>query len=230
MKLTRPLSQSIGTVCVYGDLIRHFADLDTACILSEIIKTSEEELARDEKAGGWFPRTYETWQQLTGISASRVRDVCMKLATDGFIQVAVWPRGGNRISHFRPVIDYIVQKLDLKIKREKVGACPVCGGNVLIGDKTFFCSNKINGEFCVFRIWKNTLMRWGVPEMPTGMVRRLLSDGRVEATGLRNRNKQSFACTLTIGSKPDGSTGIVFIYADKKKEEVTDGSTSRDAA
>ena len=143
MKLDKSLSQSVGTVCVYGDLIRHFNDIDFACVLSEIIKTSEEEISRDEKGQGWFPRTYEIWQQITGISASRVRDVCMKLATDGFIQVAVWPRGGNRISHFRAMPDHIVQVFGLKVKREKIGVCPVCGGNVLVGDKTYFCSNKI---------------------------------------------------------------------------------------
>ena len=164
------------------------------------------------------------------ISASRVRDVCMKLATDGFIQVAVWPRGGNRISHFRAMPDHIVQVFGLKVKREKIGVCPGCGGNVLVGDKTYFCSNKIDTDFCQFRIWKNTLMRWGVPEMPPGMVRRLLADKEVEATGLKNRHKQSFACKLTIGIKPDGTTGIVFVFPERKKGGETDVSTSRDAA
>ena len=59
MKMDRTFSQSVGTLCVYGDLLRHFSDIDFACVLSEIIKTSEEELGRDEQGAGWFPRTYE---------------------------------------------------------------------------------------------------------------------------------------------------------------------------
>lgn len=229
MKMDRTFSQSVGTLCVYGDLLRHFSDIDFACVLSEIIKTSEEELGRDEQGAGWFPRTYETWQQITGISASRVRDVCMKLATDGFIQVAVWPRGGNRVSHFKYMPDHITQVFGLKVRRERVGICPVCGGSVLAGEKTYFCSSRVGDQFCNFRLWKNSLMRWGVPEIPAGMVRRLLVDKEIEATGLRNRNKQPFTCTLKIGTKPDGALGLVFVFPERKKEGDMNVGTSRDA-
>ncbi|MCM3716234.1 DNA topoisomerase [Alkalihalobacillus oceani] len=78
---------------------------------------------------------------------------------------------------------------------EVLGPCPVCGHNVIEGQKGFGCSNWKNG--CKFVIWKNDRYLAAMKKKPTKtMVKQLLKQGSAVVKGLKSKKGQTFSARL----------------------------------
>ena len=75
--------------------------------------------------------------------------------------------------------------LSRRSDRPAVGKCPRCGGNVIEGQKSFFCEGWYATPRCEFALWKNNpFFLKKKKELTKGVVAPLLKDGRIHMTGL----------------------------------------------
>lgn len=115
------------------------------------------------------------------------------------------------------IYDFTRDAVD-KIKKDKVviikdqreektevvslGACPICGSDVVEGEKSFGCTNWMSG--CGFTIWKDDrfLARFG-KKPNSAMVQRLLRDGRVKGRGFVSQKGKTFDAYISYVKKED---------------------------
>jgi DNA topoisomerase-3 len=73
------------------------------------------------------------------------------------------------------------------LERKKIiGKCPVCGGPVYEGAKTFYCRN----NDCGFRLWKeNRFLESMRKNLTAQMAEELLNEGRTYIKGLYSKKK-----------------------------------------
>lgn len=78
-----------------------------------------------------------------------------------------------------------------KIDKESLGSCPICGSDVVEGEKGFGCTNWICG--CKFVIWKDDKFLASMGKKPNrAMVERLLRDGKVKGKGFKSKKGNTF--------------------------------------
>lgn len=76
---------------------------------------------------------------------------------------------------------------------DRLGACPVCGGDIVDGGKAYGCSNWGNG--CAFKIWKSIAKKVITPEIAV----QLLEDGVTEILpGFTSKAGKQFDAKLKI--------------------------------
>lgn len=83
-------------------------------------------------------------------------------------------------------------KVDLPEGKESLGKCPICGNDVIEGDRGFGCTNWKNG--CKFTIWKddkyiNSLGK----KVSKEMVRLLLKNGKVGFRNLKSKKGSTYS-------------------------------------
>jgi DNA topoisomerase-3 len=77
--------------------------------------------------------------------------------------------------------------------QEGIGACPTCGGDVVVGKQAYGCSNWRNG--CKFVIWKTMAQR----EIPLEAAQQLLRDGSTETlSGFKSKAGNEFDAKLKV--------------------------------
>ncbi len=77
--------------------------------------------------------------------------------------------------------------------QQTLGACPTCGGDIVVGSKAFGCSNWRNG--CKFVIWKTMAGK----EIPVEVAQELLSSGTTETIGgFKSKAGKEFEAKLKI--------------------------------
>lgn len=76
---------------------------------------------------------------------------------------------------------------------ERLGECPTCGGDIVVGSKAYGCSNWRNG--CKFVIWKTIAQKEISPELAA----QLLRNGRTELiSGFKSRAGKDFDAKLQV--------------------------------
>ncbi len=85
---------------------------------------------------------------------------------------------------------------------KKVGNCPCCKSDVLEKQKGWFCSNRE----CRFVLWKdNAFFKSLGKHLTTGMVEKLLADGRLRLKDCRSqRTGKNYNATLLLSTEDDG--------------------------
>ena len=95
-------------------------------------------------------------------------------------------------------------KVKLPEGSESVGKCPVCGNDVVEGEKAFGCVNWKNG--CKFSIWKDDKFINSLGKKVTKeMVEILLKNGKVGFRNLRSKKGTTFSAYLKY--EKDEKTG-----------------------
>jgi hypothetical protein len=201
---------------LFEPLLNHFCDIDYACLLSEICVNSALS-AQHGAREGWFRRTYEEWETLTGIPATRARRVCLDLASSGFIIVKL----EKNSSYFQAVPATIavimgeaIQNLN---RRLPLGLCPEGGSEVIEGKSSYFCSAWIKGKqnVCCFCIWKDTLSRNGKLLITAEEARCLLAGTEIDLLNLIGfKSKKAFSCKGILQKRESGKYGIKFVFED----------------
>lgn len=83
---------------------------------------------------------------------------------------------------------------------ESLGSCPVCGSDVVEGEKGFGCTNWICG--CNFIIWKDDKFLASLGKKPNrAMVERLLRDGKVKGKGFISKKGNTFDAYVSYVKK-----------------------------
>lgn len=92
--------------------------------------------------------------------------------------------------------DIIINELATeKHTMEVLGACPLCGHDIIEGQKGFGCSNWKSG--CKFVVWKNDKYLASMKKKPTKtMVKTLLKNGVVLVKGLTSKKGNTFDANL----------------------------------
>lgn len=99
----------------------------------------------------------------------------------------------NKIKGEKAVI--ISDNREDKTHAESLGSCPVCGSDVVEGEKGFGCTNWICG--CTFVIWKDDKFLASMGKKPNrAMVERLLRDGKVKGRGFISKKGNTFDAYL----------------------------------
>ena len=85
---------------------------------------------------------------------------------------------------------------------KRVGACPCCQADVLEKQKGWFCSNKE----CRFVLWKdNAFFKSIGKHLSSGMVEKLLSDGRIRLKDCRSQKSgKNYNATLLLSTEENG--------------------------
>ncbi|WP_141603462.1 type IA DNA topoisomerase [Terrilactibacillus laevilacticus] len=99
--------------------------------------------------------------------------------------------------------DIIINEVTKEKKSIKVlGKCPLCGHEIIEGQKGFGCSNWKNG--CKFVIWKNDKFLASMKKKPTKtMVKMLLKNGVTTVKGLTSKKGNKFDANLRYEKNPD---------------------------
>lgn len=211
-------------VTMFEPFLEHFSDIDYACVLSEICVQSGEALKKDPAGNGWFRRTYEQWETLTGVPATQARKVCLDLEDKKFIQHEVLGRSG---SHFRAIPEAIARLVRLLPRpdsggRETFGICPECGNVVIEGNRSYLCASwRVEEVGCKFCLWKDTLSRNGKALVTPEEARALLAGQEIELENLVSfKTGRIFSCKGRLHKRDSGKYGIKYIFPNRKKKEA----------
>ena len=83
-------------------------------------------------------------------------------------------------------------KVDLPEGKESLGKCPICGNDVIEGDRGFGCTNWKNG--CKFTIWKDDKYIKSLgKKVSKEMVRLLLKNGKVGFRNLKSKKGSTYS-------------------------------------
>ena len=95
-------------------------------------------------------------------------------------------------------------KVALPEGEESIGKCPVCGNDLIEGEKGFGCTNWKNG--CKYTIWKNDKFIEAMGKKVTKeMVELLLKNGKVGFRNLKSKKGTFFSAYLRY--EKDEKTG-----------------------
>jgi DNA topoisomerase-3 len=108
----------------------------------------------------------------------------------------------NKIKEEKVII--ISDTREAKTEGESLGSCPICGSDVVEGEKGFGCTNWICG--CVFIIWKDDKFLASLGKKPnSAMVQRLLRDGKVKGKGFISKKGNTFDAYLKYVKNEDNN-------------------------
>ena len=221
-------------VTMFEPFLERFSDIDYACVLSEICVRSGEALKLDPTDNGWFGRTYEQWETLTGVPATQARKVCLDLAEQKYIKHEIRGRSG---SFFRAIPEAIARLVRLAPRpdsggRETFGICPECGNFVIEGTRSYLCASWGMGEkSCKFCLWKDTLSRNGKTLVTAEEARILLAGQEIELKDLISfKTKRLFSCKGRLHKRDTGKYGIKYVFPERKKRGGGDAKTDQRTA
>ena len=94
----------------------------------------------------------------------------------------------------------------LMSNHKRIGACPCCRADVLERQKGWFCSNKE----CRFVLWKdNAFFKSIGKQLSSGMVEKLLSDGRIRLKGCKSKKSgKDYNATLVLSTAANGKANF----------------------
>ena len=133
-------------------------------------------------------------------------------------------------------IEGTVGELDAKLKgvripRANLGACPVCGRDIIENRKGYSCWSR-DDPGCGFVIWKSKAGK----QLPVAVARELIKTGRTEkpVTGFKGRSGRSFRARLALQQGEDGKWRVEFdepwAKEGAKPPEVEERTTEAPAA
>jgi DNA topoisomerase-3 len=121
------------------------------------------------------------------------------------------------IKEGKVAFDFPDAKNDVVINNEPVGKCPKCGGKIIEGKETYFCSNRENG--CTFYIKKVM----GNKEITRDIAKELLKNKKTSLiTDFVSKRGKKFSAYLYIDDK--GVVRFEFEKRDPKKGKITRSS------
>lgn len=98
------------------------------------------------------------------------------------------------------------ESVQAKTQREVLGSCPLCGGEIVEGNKGYGCMNYRQG--CSFVVWKTPIC--GKVLTPT-QIKKLLSKGKTDLIkGFRSKTGKSFSAYLVW--QEAGSSQLKFMF------------------
>jgi hypothetical protein len=215
-------------VAIFEAFVKEFGDIHKATVLSEICVYSMESLKKDEKAHGWFCRTYDGWEVITGIPKTSAREACTELVLEGFIQTELRVSNGSRVTHFRAVPENILKLISGEVDEVKTnfGPCPLCKKAVFEGRTHYYCSawRRDDSATCHFSLKKAVLQHLGKDNISHTEIRKLLLKVNIDLEGLTNPKKpqsKPFSCKGALEQSENGWFGIKFIFPEPKKASDT---------
>lgn len=219
-------------VSIYEAFIKEFGDIQKATILSEVCVNSTRALQHDPRGHGWFCRTYDGWEIITGIPKTSARDVCVELVQAGLIETEIRPNNGTRATHFRAVPENIIKLTAAPSDSEKktsFGPCPLCKSEVHEGRKVYYCSNWKSDDpsSCRFVLFKGVLEQFGKETVSHGEIRKLLLKSDIELEGLNSVKNPGtkFKCKGQLEQRDNGKFTIKLVFPEKpaEKKEAVNG-------
>ena len=108
---------------------------------------------------------------------------------------------------------------------KRVGTCPCCQADVLEKQKGWFCSNKE----CRFVLWKdNAFFKSIGKHLSTGMVEKLLQDGRLRLKDCRSqRTGKNYNATLLLSTEEDGRARFSLEFDSAREGSHTGGKRKK---
>jgi DNA topoisomerase III len=96
---------------------------------------------------------------------------------------------------------------DVRIPRANLGACPVCGHDIVENRKGYSCWSR-EDPGCGFVIWKSKAGK----QLPHAVARELISTGKTAkaVTGFKGRSGRSFRARLSLEQTPEGKWRVEF--------------------
>jgi DNA topoisomerase-3 len=96
---------------------------------------------------------------------------------------------------------------DVRIPRANLGACPVCGRDIVENRKGYSCWSR-EDPGCGFVIWKSKAGK----QLPISVARELIRTGRTQraVTGFKGRSGKSFRARLALMQTEDGRWRVEF--------------------
>lgn len=106
------------------------------------------------------------------------------------------------VQNYEAVKEAEIQMADHK----RVGACPCCKADVMEKQKGWFCSNKE----CRFVLWKdNAFFKSIGKNLSSGMVEKLLSDGRIRLKDCKSRKSgKSYSAMVVLSTEENGKANF----------------------
>lgn len=106
------------------------------------------------------------------------------------------------VQNYEAVKEAEMQMADHK----RVGACPCCKADVMEKQKGWFCSNKE----CRFVLWKdNAFFKSIGKNLSSGMVEKLLSDGRIRLKDCKSRKSgKSYSAAVVLSTEENGKANF----------------------
>lgn len=106
------------------------------------------------------------------------------------------------VQNYEAVKEAEMQMADHK----RVGACPCCKADVMEKQKGWFCSNKE----CRFVLWKdNAFFKSIGKDLSSGMVEKLLSDGRIRLKDCKSRKSgKSYSAAVVLSTEENGKANF----------------------
>lgn len=215
-------------VKIYEAFIKRFGDIHKATILSEICYCSKIVVEKDKNSHGWFCRTYENWESITGIPKTSAREACSELVKEGYIQTELRVHNGSRVTHFRAVSENILKLTVEESEGSKTnfGPCPLCKSPIYEGRKGFYCSTWKSDDpiSCHFSLSRTVLQHLGKDNITHTEMRKLLLKAPIELEKLTNPKKpdsKPFSCKGVLEQNESGWFGIKFLFPEPKKTSET---------
>jgi DNA topoisomerase-3 len=96
---------------------------------------------------------------------------------------------------------------DVRIPRANLGACPVCGRDIVENRKGYSCWSR-EDPGCGFVIWKSKAGK----QLPLAVARELIKTGRTEkpVAGFKGRSGRTFRARLALQQSEDGKWRVEF--------------------
>ena len=117
------------------------------------------------------------------------------------------------VQNYEAVKEAEMQMADHK----RVGACPCCQADVMEKQKGWFCSNKE----CRFVLWKdNAFFKSIGKNLSSGMVEKLLSDGRIRLKDCKSRKSgMSYSAMVVLSTEENGKANFNLEFATSRANE-----------
>lgn len=117
------------------------------------------------------------------------------------------------VQNYEAVKEAEMQMADHK----RVGACPCCKADVMEKQKGWFCSNKE----CRFVLWKdNAFFKSIGKNLSSGMVEKLLSDGRIHLKDCKSRKSgKSYSATVVLSTEENGKVNFNLEFTTSRTNE-----------
>jgi DNA topoisomerase III len=105
------------------------------------------------------------------------------------------------------VVELDAKLKEVRIPRAKLGACPVCGRDIVENRKGFSCWSR-EDPGCGFVIWKSKAGK----TLPMAVAKELIATGRTAkaVTGFKGRSGKSFRARLALQQTEDGKWRVEF--------------------
>jgi DNA topoisomerase-3 len=132
---------------------------------------------------------------------------------------------GEITSFTKTVVETIKQTemettLGMQLERQRFGACPLCGGDVVESKKSFCCANW-NTTGCKFGVWKQISGH----KMTQAQVKELLAKKKTKLLKFKSKTGNAFTAHLVL--KPDGHIEFAFANRAKSGKKSMDDQTRK---